>query len=190
MCPCPKRSRRCSGCARWQAGTTGAIRLGAVVLPALPWPPGSQLLLTFYWQAVQPLDRNWNVLVRLVGLDGVTDLARARAGLRAGPPSIGRPGAVSADGHTLVIPPDAAPGPYSLWRDVSFYDAATLELLGDGPGRRFCGGGGPAGLAGGSRAGSLAGATRPLARFGDCIELLAVAAPVMAGLPGPCSKWA
>jgi hypothetical protein len=152
-----------------------AIHLGAVDLPRRPVAPGSQLLMTFYLQAAQPLDRNWNVLVRLVAPDGVTDLARSEGWPWGRPTVVWKPGEVWPDGHTLAIPADAAPGPYRV--EMSFYDPATLELLGGGPAAvGFV-------VVDGSPADdspaddSPAAPAKPLAQFGDCIELLAVDAP-------------
>jgi hypothetical protein len=143
-----------------------AIRLGAVDLPTRPLAPDSRLLLTFYWQAVQSLERNWNVLVRLVAPDGVTDLARSEGWPWGRPTSDWLPDEVWPDGHTLSIAAAAA-GPYRV--EVSFYDPATLELLGAGPAAVGF-------VVVAPDAESLS--TGPaLAQFGDCIELLAVDAP-------------
>ena len=152
-----------------------AIRLGAVDLPPAAVPPGSDLLLTFYLQAVAPLDRNWNVLVRLAAPDG-SDLARSE-GWPWGRPTVDwTPGEVWPDGHTLSIPADAAPGSYRL--EVSFYDPETLDLLGAGPAAVGfvvvdpCAAGGTA-----ANCGSQGAPVTPPAQFGDCLQLLTVDLP-------------
>ncbi len=143
----------------------GAIRLGAVDLPLHPLAAGEQLLLIFYEQAVQPLDRNWNVLVRLVAPDGVSEIARSEGWPWGRPTRDWEAGAVWPDGHVLDIPSDAAPGPYRV--EISFYDPETLDLLGDGPA-----GVGYVVVSDGGQ--PLAAGSPPLAQFGGCIDLLAV----------------
>ena len=152
------------------------IRLGAVDLPLRPVAPGADLLLTFAWQALQPPDRNWNVLVRLVAPDG-SDLARSEGWPLGRPTADWTPGEVWLDGHRLPIPADAAPGPVRV--EASFYDPDTLDLLGTGPAAAgfvmvdACAAAG----ASADCAASAASGAPPLAHFGACMDLLAVAAP-------------
>ena len=88
--------------------------------------PGEQQLVTFYLQALAPMETNYNVLVRLVGQDGGE---RWRSeGWPWGAPTAEWPvREVRPDGHTLTIPPDAAPGLYQLV--LSFYDPASFDPL-------------------------------------------------------------
>jgi hypothetical protein len=152
----------------------GAIRLGAVDLPLQPVAPGTDLLLTFYLQAVQPLDRNWNVLVRLVAPDGA-DLARSEGWPWGRATLDWTPGEVWPDGHTLAVGPDTAPGPHRV--EVSFYDPATLELLGAGPATAgFVVVAESSSGSAGNPAGRAAGGP-PLAQLGNCMQLLAAGIP-------------
>jgi len=144
------------------------IRLAAVDLPDHPLAPGSEQVLTFYLQAIQTPARNYNVLVRLVAPDGKTDLARSEGWPQGKPTGKWPPGEVWADGHAITIPADAKPGPYRA--EISFYDPATLDLLGNGPVT--------AGyvLVADTQATAQAAAA-PLADFGGCFQLLDAAAP-------------
>ncbi len=104
------------------------IRLGAASLPNAPLDPGERFVATFYLQGIQPMERDLNVLVRVVGADG-EELLRDEGWPQGRPTSTWQPGAVWDDGHELTIPDGTAPGYYRV--EVSFYDPATLETLGD-----------------------------------------------------------
>ena len=104
-----------------------AIRLGAADLPKQAVAPGSELLATLHLQATQPIRRNLNVLVRLVDAGG-QELVRSEGWPWGRATSTWKVGDVWPDGHTLAVPPTAAPGPYGV--EVSFYDPDSLELLG------------------------------------------------------------
>jgi hypothetical protein len=152
------------------------IRLGAAGLPTTAVAAGDDVLVTLHLQAYAPITANLNVLVRLVDAGG-QELARSE-GWPWGRATASWPmGEVWPDGHTLAIPPTAASGPYRV--EVSFYDPATLELLGA-----------PAtvghvlvALPGGSTA-RVPGVITPLAEFGDGITLLAAEVPPGAWAPG------
>ncbi|HQY92048.1 glycosyltransferase family 39 protein [Caldilinea sp.] len=103
-----------------------AIRLIGVDLPQGQMAPGGQQLVTFYLQALAPMQTNYNVLVRLLAPDG-SELWREE-GWPWGAPTTNWPvREVRPDGHTLVLPADAAPGLYQLV--LSFYDPATFDPL-------------------------------------------------------------
>lgn len=144
--------------ARWN----NQISLGAAQLPRVPVAPGTPVVATFYLQATQPITRNLNVLVRLVGANG--ELLRDEGWPWGKPTSQWETGAVWADGHTLHLPADAADGPYRV--EVSFYDPATLETLGDPATAGYVVVGKPSSQA-----------QAPAARFGDGIMLDAAKAP-------------
>ena len=146
-----------------------AIQLGAAMLPATAVAPGSTLVATLHLQAIQPLAKNLNVLVRLVDAMG-NELLRSEGWPWGRPTSSWQTGDVWPDGHSLVIPQDAAPGPYRV--EVSFYDPETLETLGT-----------PA-TVGYVMVGDAApedAVTPPLAEFGDGI--------VLAGAEVPDAGW-
>ncbi|MFZ1771174.1 MAG: hypothetical protein WAU00_18345, partial [Caldilinea sp.] len=103
-----------------------AIRLIGVDLPQGQMAPGGQQLVTFYLQALAPMQTNYNVLVRLLASDG-SELWREE-GWPWGAPTTNWPvREVRPDGHTLALPADAAPGLYQLV--LSFYDPATFDPL-------------------------------------------------------------
>ena len=110
-----------------------AIRLGAHTLPQQAVAPGSVLDVTFYEQKFGPIDRNLNVLVRVVGVGdtGGTEIARSEGWPYGSATASWPDGAVWPDGHRLALAGDAPPG---------FYRVET-ELLRPGhPGnlRRTC----------------------------------------------------
>lgn len=148
-----------------QADWAGQIALGAALLPASPLAPGDPLLATLYLQALAPIARDLNVLVRVVAPDG-SELLRDEGWPWGRPTSSWAPGDVWPDGHSLTIPPDAAPGPYRV--EVSFYDPATLELTGDPVG---------VGYVVVAQEDGAAVSQTPLATFGDGLTLLAAAVP-------------
>jgi hypothetical protein len=110
-----------------QAHWGDQIALGAALLPTTPLAPGDEFVATLHLQATKPITQDLNVLVRLMAPDG-GELMRDEGWPWGRPTSTWAPGEVWPDGHALAIPPDAAPGPYGV--EVSFYDPATLELLG------------------------------------------------------------
>jgi hypothetical protein len=148
------------------------IALGAIELPNTAAQPGEQILTTLHLQAMQPITSNLNVLVRLVNPSG-QEAARSEGWPWGRATSTWQPGEVWPDGHTLSIAADAAPGPYRV--EVSFYDPATLDLLGS-----------PA------TAGHLViaepqpedPAPAPLAQFGDGIVLSGAVVPQEGWQPG------
>jgi hypothetical protein len=104
----------------------GAIRLVGADVPSARMTGGAQQLVTFYLQALAPMETNYNVLVRLVGIDG-NELWRSE-GWPWGAPTADWPlREVRPDGHTLLLPPDAAQGIYQIM--LSFYDPATFDPL-------------------------------------------------------------
>lgn len=104
----------------------GLIRLLGVRLDRREVSPGDRLALTLDLQALAPMARDLNVLVRLVGPDG-EDLWRDEGWPWGAPTSQWPRCEVRPDGHQIAIPPDAPPGLYRL--EASFYDPATLAAL-------------------------------------------------------------
>jgi hypothetical protein len=104
-----------SAAADWQPG----IRLvGHQLEPVNATPgaglqPGDELLLTLYLQSQAPIDRNYNVLVRLV--DGQGNEQWRSEGWPWGAPTAGWPlREVRPDGHTIALPADLPAGLYNL----------------------------------------------------------------------------
>jgi hypothetical protein len=91
---------------------------------------GVNLRVTLYWQCVQSLDASYTVFCHLVA---------ARVNGTLGPqqddlPCLGQcpttswvSGEVLTDEHTIVLPADMTPGPYTLL--VGMYDAQTMQRL-------------------------------------------------------------
>ncbi len=102
------------------------IRLLAYEFDAVQAEPGDRVQATLYLQALAPMERNYNVLMRLVGRDG-EEVWRSE-GWPWGAPTREWPAReVRPDGHTIDLPAALAPGLYQAL--VSFYDPETLELL-------------------------------------------------------------
>lgn len=104
----------------------GAIRLLAYEFSQIAAQPGDTVQATLFLQGLAPMPTNYNVLLRLVAADG-SELWRDEGWPWGAPTSDWPAREVRPDGHTVVVPPDAAPGLYRYL--VSFYDPATLELL-------------------------------------------------------------
>lgn len=110
------------------AAWDGTIHLGAHTLPPTSLMPGDDFVSTFYLQAMQSIDRDLNVLVRVVD-EGGNELLRDEGWPLGRPTSAWITGEVWADGHALTIPADAEPGYYRV--ELNFYDPADLEILGE-----------------------------------------------------------
>ncbi|MCC9074532.1 glycosyltransferase family 39 protein [Litorilinea aerophila] len=89
--------------------------------------PGMRFDMTMYLVKVAPLDKNLNILVRLVNADG-HELMRVDGwpeGMATAKWPIGE--VLRSNDYKVDIPPDTPPGLYRI--EVSFYDPATLEHL-------------------------------------------------------------
>jgi len=77
--------------------------------------PGTTLQLTLYWQAHKQMPRPYTVFTHLLGPDGksVTQQDNMPQQGRA-PTTCWIPGEIIVDDYTLVVPPEAAPGTYTL----------------------------------------------------------------------------
>lgn len=104
----------------------GAIRLVGIDGNFVQIAPGEQQLVTFYLQALAPMQTNYNVLVRLVGQDG-GELWRSEGWPWGAPTAEWPVRQVRPDGHMLTIPPDAPSGLYQIV--LSFYDPTTFDPL-------------------------------------------------------------
>lgn len=103
-----------------------AIRLVTFLLPAAMIQPGETVRAVFYLVNQAPIDTNLNVLVRVVGQDGV-EIARSEGWPWGAATSGWQQGVLWPDGHDLTIPADTAPGYYRV--ELGFYDPASQELL-------------------------------------------------------------
>lgn len=109
-----------------QADFGGLIRVLATRLDREVLSPGETLGLTVYLQALAPMERNYNVSVRVVGPDGA--MVAQHDGWPWGfPTSKWVVRDVLPDGHQLALPTDLAPGAYQL--HYLIYDPETLAPL-------------------------------------------------------------
>jgi hypothetical protein len=104
----------------------GVIRLVTFQLPAAMILPGETVRAVFNLVNQAPIDTNLNVLVRVVGQDGV-EIARAEGWPWGGATSTWQPGVLWPDGHDLTIPAGTTPGYFRV--ELGFYDPATQVLL-------------------------------------------------------------
>ena len=102
-----------------------AIRLLGYQLTEKPLQPGQDFEAAFLLQNLAHLDRNLNILVRLVGEEG--ELVRNEGWPLGSATSTWQLGKIWNDGHHFTIPRTAKPGLYRV--EVSFYDPATLDAL-------------------------------------------------------------
>ncbi len=104
----------------------GAIRLLGYELPDQPLQLGAHFDADFLLQNLAPIDRNLNVLVRIVGADG-SQLLRSEGWPLGSPTSGWVLGKIWQDGHAFTLPATTKPGLYRI--ELSFYDPATLNPL-------------------------------------------------------------
>jgi hypothetical protein len=109
-----------------QAEWEGAIRLSASQLPRNPVPAGNTFQALFYFDKIAPIEKDLNVLVRLVRSDG-QEIARHEGYPWGIPTSAWEIGQILPDGHELHIPENTPPGYYRV--EVSFYDPLAFESL-------------------------------------------------------------
>lgn len=104
-----------------------AIVLEGYALSAEALAPGEALAVTLFWHTEAPLNMRYKVFVHLYGPDG--NIAAQHDGEPAGglrPTDTWAPGEQITDHHGLLLPPDAAPGTYTL--AVGLYDTAGNRL--------------------------------------------------------------
>ena len=104
----------------------GSIRLLGYMLPEEPLAPGETLQADFLLENIAPIERNLNVLVRVMDAAG-NELLRDE-GWPWGSATSGWPlNEIWRDGHTFSVPEDAKPGVYRV--ELSFYDPSSLDPL-------------------------------------------------------------
>lgn len=93
-----------------------------------PLGPGERLVLTLYWQTLEPMDANYTVFVHL------SDPTEHIWGQHDGQPVDGTyptaewmPGQIIVDPHPIEISPEAPPGSYRLM--TGLYDSITGQRL-------------------------------------------------------------
>lgn len=106
----------------------GVMELSGYDVSARALQPGQTFTVTLYWQALQPMNVNYSVSVR------VRDTANNRWASRDAWPQNGQaptvtwlPGQVITDNYTLTLDANTPPGQQVL--EVVVYDSATLNIL-------------------------------------------------------------
>jgi hypothetical protein len=90
--------------------------------------PGDTLLLTLYWRAEATVGETYTVFTHLQGPGGELIAQQDNPPVRGTRPTDGWvPGQLVEDPYEIKVPPDAAPGGYTL--SVGMYDPTTLERL-------------------------------------------------------------
>ncbi len=104
----------------------GKVAIVGYELDASQARPGGQVILTIYWQALEPLERNNQVFTHL--FDGVI-LAQHDGAPECGinPTSRWEPGQIIPDSHLIDLPQDIPTGKIPLI--VGMYDLVTGERL-------------------------------------------------------------
>jgi len=129
-----------AGAIRLDAGFGGQIRLLGAVVGDQTVQPGDLLVLTLYWQAVEPVGQDYTAFVHLLGrYDRVLAQRDATPGLGALPTSRWTPGQVVADPYLLALPEVTCAPDQAVW-EVGLYDPATgrrLPLADGGDNVRF-----------------------------------------------------
>ncbi len=116
----------------------GSIRLEGYRLAQDEVAPGQPLLLTLYWRAEAPIDRDSIVFVHLRGPDGRVVIRQDGPPGRGARPTTGwEVGELIEDPHEVPLPADVPFGEYVL--TAGMYDPASSERLPalDGEGHRF-----------------------------------------------------
>lgn len=98
-----------------EADLGGLVTLVGYDLGALALPAGSDLQLTLHWQVNNPLNKDYDIFVRLIDAEGKTLMEES------GPPFDGffptsywSSERVLVDRHRIPLPPDLSPGDYRL----------------------------------------------------------------------------
>ncbi|MGD8491551.1 MAG: glycosyltransferase family 39 protein, partial [Anaerolineae bacterium] len=104
------------------------VRLLGYSLSAEQVAPGETLLLTLYWEAMEPMQERYTVFTHLLDAD-----EQIQAQMDSEPQGGGLPtdrwqvGQVVQDNYALTVSPDAEPGPHVL--EVGMYLLETLDRL-------------------------------------------------------------
>ncbi|MGB0383683.1 MAG: phospholipid carrier-dependent glycosyltransferase [Ardenticatenaceae bacterium] len=100
------------------------LELGGFAQEGAEEESGLTARLTFYLENIAPLDKNLNVLLRLVGRDG-NEVWRDDGWPFGSPTSAWALGEIWPDGHALTLPKETPAGYYRL--ELSLYDPNTFD---------------------------------------------------------------
>ncbi len=104
----------------------GAIRLVETQIAPQSARAGEQVVVRFRLYTLANLDRNLNVVARLVDAEG-NEVGRSEGWPFGSPTSTWQPGEIYVDGHVFDLPADLAPG--YLRVELGFYDAEARALI-------------------------------------------------------------
>jgi len=108
-----------------------AIRLAGYDVAPVALKPGGAAEITLQWQPIARLHADYTTFVHLVNADG-DKIAQSdhRPGGAYYPTSLWKPGETLIDKHTLALPADLGPAPYTIV--VGLYDnTADFKHLGE-----------------------------------------------------------
>ena len=108
----------------------GQVRLLGYDVDGLLKQPGDQIVVTLYWEAVEPLLRNYQTFIHLYDSqldDGPVAQHDGAPDCNMDPTTQWEPGQIIADPHILTIPSDVAVRPLLLY--AGMYDLITGERL-------------------------------------------------------------
>lgn len=106
------------------------LLLLGVDAPGQPLRPGTDFLVTLYWQAQSPLSAPYSTYVHVLAQDGSPSWTGSdhRPGGDYLPANLWLPGQVIRDQHELAVPESALPGAYRLL--VGMYEYPSLQSYG------------------------------------------------------------
>jgi hypothetical protein len=110
-----------------QNGAGGQVRLLGYDLSSTQPTPGSQLVVTLYWQALTPFTHNYQVFVHLSQGTNILAQGDGAPECAINPTTRWEPGQIITDPH-LVDLPETLPAD-SLSLTVGLYDLITLERM-------------------------------------------------------------
>lgn len=103
------------------------IRLVGYDLDTRRAHPGGRIPVTLYWQTLAPISTSYHVFTHLESDAGPIAQSDGVPVCWTYPTDAWRPGQIIADQHALALPPDVAPGQYSL--AVGLYLPENFERL-------------------------------------------------------------
>jgi hypothetical protein len=105
-----------------QADFGAQMRLLGYTLDRRTVQPGDPVTLTLFWQALQPLDKDYSTFAHMLDASGIV-AQQDSAHPNGVPTSSWRLNKYARDDHVIEVPAQLPPGKYSL--RVGVYDAAT-----------------------------------------------------------------
>ncbi len=122
-------------CKKRQPRPSPSIGRGGITLKGITWEPlRDDIALTLWWQASQPVEKDYTIFIHLLDEDGNLVYGYDEPPCRnACPTTTWRPDEIIRDEH--LIRPELPPGNYSL--EIGLYDADVQRLPLQGGGDAF-----------------------------------------------------